>query len=209
MQDIETAKRFPKRTDSEGKQFFYGITLNGKLYKDKEQAGKELINAVAKAIVGNMKKHINIGEYKGFQLEAYFDVLSQKTKIDICGQNKYTIEVGESADGNIQRLDNKINAIPEISEDFKVEFENAAKQLEDAKAQLDIPFEHEHELQEKLARLDFLNAELSKENEGKLLVKDNDKSFEIATESEKKEAEEREKTRVQKELDGDFDLSEM
>ena len=75
--------------------------------------------------------------------------------------------------------------------------------------QLAVPFPQEQELAEKQARLDFLNAELSKENEDKLLGKDNDKSFEIATEAEKKEAEEREKQRVQKELDGDFDLSEM
>ena len=209
LTDIETAKRFPKRVDDEGKQHFYGLILNGKRYTDKEQVGTELINAASKVLVGNLSKRMKIGEYKGFQLEAYFDVLSQKTKIDICGRNKYTIEVGESADGNIQRMDNKINAIPEISNDFRIQHDNAVKQLEDAKAQLAVPFPQEQELAEKQARLDFLNAELSKENEDKLLGKDNDKSFEIATEAEKKEAEEREKARVQKELDGDFDLSEM
>ena len=153
-----------------------------------------------------MKKRINIGEYKDFQLEAYFDVLSQKTKIDICGRNKYTIEVGESADGNIQRMDNKINAIPELAVEYKEGHDNAVKQYEDAKAQLAVPFPQEQELQEKQARLDYLNAELSKADDDKLLGKDNDKSFELATEEEKRAAEEREKAQKQNETGEDFDL---
>ena len=205
LQDIETVKRFPKRVDDEGKQHFYGLMLNGKRYTDKEQAGTELINAASKALVGNMNKRVNIGEYKGFQLEVYFDLLSQKTKVDICGRNKYTIELGQSADGNIQRMDNKINAIPEISENFMKEHDEFQKQFEDAKAELAVPFPQEQELAEATARLEVLDAELAKEDSDAMLGENNDKSFELATEAEKKEAEEREKQRKQHELDGDFD----
>ena len=129
--------------------------------------------------------------------------------MDICGHEKYRIELSQSAGGNIQRMDNKINAIPEISEGFRQECKNYTKQLDDAKKELAVPFPQEQELAEKLARLEFLDSELAKENDDTLLGENNDKSFEIATDEEKREAEEREKLRVQRELDGDFDLGEI
>ena len=207
--DIETVNRFPKQLDDEGRQKFYGITLGGKHITDKEQAGEELLSAAAKALIGSRNKRVHIGEYKGFQLEVFFDVLSGRTNMDICGHEKYRIELSQSAGGNIQRMDNKINAIPEISEGFRQECKNYTKQLDDAKKELAVPFPQEQELAEKLARLEFLDSELAKENDDTLLGENNDKSFEIATDEEKREAEEREKLRVQRELDGDFDLGEI
>ena len=128
--------------------------------------------------------------------------------MDICGHEKYRITFSQSDTGNIQRMDNKINAIPEISEEYKQQHDNLVKQLDDSKKELAIPFPKEQELAEKLARLEFLDAELAKENDDTFLGENNDKSFEIATEQEKREAEEREKIRREKEINGNIDLND-
>ena len=206
LNDIEIVKKYPKQLDDDGKQIFYGMTVNGNHYADKDKAAEAMMNAVAKALVGNTKNSVCIGEYKSFKLEVFFDVLNRDTKMDICGNGKYRITLGQSAEGNIQRIDNKINAIPEVAEEYKEGHDNAVKQFEDAKAQLAVPFPQEQELQEKQARLDYLNAELSKADDDKLLGEDNDKSFELATEEEKRAAEEREKAQKQNETGEDFDL---
>ena len=206
--DIETAAKYPKKVDDEGKVHFYGMTINGKHYTDKEQAAKELRSAITKALSGGVKKRIPIGEYKGFKLETYCDACDMKIRVGICGENKYPVTIGESDEGNLQRIDNKINALPEISVDYKVKHEAIVKELEDAKAQLEVPFSREQELQEKQARLDYLNAELAKDDKDNMLGEDNDKSFELATEEEVRAAEEREKARSQRETDDDFDISD-
>ena len=55
------------------------------------------------------------------------------------------------------------------------------------------PFPKEQELKEKLARQSELDRQLNLDNKEKLLGKDNDKSFEIETEADRKRAEERSK----------------
>ncbi len=204
--DIENVNKYPLKYDADGNTVFYGMTICGKLYSDKKEAAHALMETIPKLLTGNEGKAIDIGTYKDFKLQVLFDALYQEMKMRICGHETYTILLSNSESGNIMRIDNKINAIPEIAEECKIRLNTLTQQLADAKAELEKPFPQEAELKEKLQRLDYLNVELSKNDGDKLLGENNSKSFELATEEEKKAAEEREKQRKEKELNGDIDF---
>ena len=191
--DSKIVSEHPIRHDADGNAIFSGMTVNGKLYTDKKDAGNALISAAGKVLMGKKDESVHIGDYRGFRLETFLDALSNEIKLDIKCSGSYRITLSNSDIGNITKIDNAVNRIPDHAEGYKNDIDNLNTQLENAKAELEKPFPKEQELKEKLARQSELDRQLNLDNKEKLLGKDNDKSFEIETEADRKKVAEQSK----------------
>ncbi|MGI6744074.1 MAG: hypothetical protein ACOX4O_10515 [Eubacteriales bacterium] len=77
------------------------------------------------------------------------------------GQMTHRVSLGKDARGNLTRIDNVLNAIPERLRTVESRLENLYAQAEAAKAELGKPFPQEDELRRKSARLTELNISLN------------------------------------------------
>ena len=159
--DVETAKLHPKPIDEQP----LGMMVSGVSYSEKAEAGQAIIN-VCKSM--NSPDAIPLGEYRGFQMELYFDTVQRNYVVKLKGETSRDVPLGDDAHGNIVRIDNGIERFEETLADTKNSLENTEKQFETAKQEIEKPFAKEEELREKTARLDELNILLNmdkKENE--------------------------------------------
>ena len=159
--DVETAKLHPKPTDEQP----LGMMVSGVSYSEKAEAGQAIINACKSM---NSPDAIPLGEYRGFQMELYFDTVQRNYVVKLKGEISRDVPLGDDAHGNIVRIDNGIERFEEALADTKNSLENTEKQFETAKQEIEKPFAKEEELRAKTARLDELNILLNmdkKENE--------------------------------------------
>lgn len=73
----------------------------------------------------------------------------------------HRVTLGKDARGNLTRIDNVLNAMPDRVQNVKNMLNELTAQMEAAKAELGKPFPQEEELRVKSARLAELNAELN------------------------------------------------
>lgn len=159
--DVETAKLHPKPIDEQP----LGMTVSGVSYSEKAEAGQAIINACKSM---NSPDAIPLGEYRGFQMELYFDTVQRNYVVKLKGETSRDVPLGDDSHGNIVRIDNGIERFEEALADTKNSLENTEKQFETAKQEIEKPFAKEEELRAKTARLDELNILLNmdkKENE--------------------------------------------
>ena len=159
--DVKTAKLHPKPTDEQP----LGMMVSGVSYSEKAEAGQAIINACKSM---NSPDAIPLGEYRGFQMELYFDTVQRNYVVKLKGETSRDVPLGDDAYGNIVRIDNGIERFEEALADTKNSLENTEKQFETAKQEIEKPFAKEEELRAKTARLDELNILLNmdkKENE--------------------------------------------
>ena len=159
--DVETAKLHPKPIDEQP----LGMMVSGVSYSEKAEAGQAIINACKSM---NSPDAIPLGEYRGFQMELYFDTVQRNYVVKLKGETSRDVPLGDDAHGNIVRIDNGIERFEEALADTKNSLENTEKQFETAKQEIEKPFAKEEELKAKTARLDELNILLNmdkKENE--------------------------------------------
>lgn len=159
--DVETAKLHPKPIDEQP----LGMMVSGVSYSEKAEAGQAIINACKSM---NSPDAIPLGEYRGFQMELYFDTVQRNYVVKLKGETSRDVPLGDDAHGNIVRIDNGIERFEETLADTKNSLENTEKQFETAKQEIEKPFAKEEELRTKTARLDELNILLNmdkKENE--------------------------------------------
>ena len=159
--DVETAKLHPKPIDEQP----LGMMVSGVSYSEKAEASQAIINACKSM---NSPDAIPLGEYRGFQMELYFDTVQRNYVVKLKGETSRDVPLGDDAHGNIVRIDNGIERFEEALADTKNSLENAEKQFETAKQEIEKPFAKEEELRAKTARLDELNILLNmdkKENE--------------------------------------------
>ena len=159
--DVETAKSHPKPIDEQP----LGMMVSGISYSEKAEAGQAIINACKSM---NSPDAIPLGEYRGFQMELYFDTVQRNYVVKLKGETSRDVPLGDDSHGNIVRIDNGIERFEEALADTKNSLENTEKQFETAKQEIEKPFAKEEELRAKTARLDELNILLNmdkKENE--------------------------------------------
>ena len=134
------------------------MTLQGITYTEKADAGQMLL-AVCKEYP--QSKPVEIGCYRGFKLEVYYDPVNSIYCLNLCGNAKHKVELGSDALGNLTRIENEIAKIPVKLTAAKTRKEETAAQLENAKVEVQKPFAFEEELKEKTDRLNALNIELN------------------------------------------------
>ena len=159
--DLKRANEHPKPTDDR----FVGIEVQGVFFSERVDAGQKIIEACTKM---TSPDPIPLGKYRGFELELFFEAFEKVYQVKVKGDSSRTISLGTDAAGNITRIDNAIEKIPERLELQRQELESIEKQLATAQKEVEKPFDKEQELTEKTERLSVLNGLLNvdkKQNE--------------------------------------------
>ena len=133
---------------------FSPMVIQGKHYAEKKDAGAALL-AACKAMTS--PEAVPLGQYRGFAMELSFDSFSREFKVAFIGELRHTVALGTDIFGNIQRLDNALEAFPDRLAACAEQLENTKTQMENAKTEVQKPFPQEAELAEKMKRLDELN----------------------------------------------------
>jgi N12 class adenine-specific DNA methylase len=144
----------------------FSMTVTGKTFgKDEKKEAGDVILEAANGLHG-AKNVSKIGEYKGFEMALTYSFISQKVSMSLRSPETdgvtHQVELGESPIGNITRIDNALEKIPERLKSAKAYMEDLRKQLEAAKEELNRPFPQAKELEEKSARLAELKEALIK-----------------------------------------------
>ena len=142
----------------------FAMTVGGKLYTDKKEAGVALISAASG--LKSVKSAGQIVEYHGFALSSEYNFLSNTYTMTIKGKCSYKIEFGKDTLGNIQRIHNALSAIGKKLADTEQNLETVQQQLKTAQEEVQKPFPKEAELSEKMERLAELNAMLNMDEKG-------------------------------------------
>ena len=150
--DMETLEAHPHPEDG-----FAGMKIHGRNYLEKDKAGEALMDTVAAV---TETEPVEIGSYRGFGITAQM-IMFGDHKVSFKGAVSYTIDLGESATGNITRIDNALAKLPEHMKEYQAKVADLRQQMESAKAEAAKPFAMEAELQRKSARLAELDAELN------------------------------------------------
>ena len=141
-----------------GEEKFCPMTLKGVVYTEKADAG-EMLLAVCKE--NPLSAPVEIGSYRGFRMEVYYDTLNAHYCLNLCGKMKHTVSLGTDALGNLTRIENEIAKFPARLDAAKTKKAETLEQIENANAEFAKPFPYEAELKEKTERLNALNIELN------------------------------------------------
>ena len=142
----------------QGEDKFCPMTLKGVTYTEKADAG-EMLLAICKDYP--MSAPTEIGSYRGFQMEIYYDTVNAHYCMNLCGKAKHKVDLGADALGNLNRIENELSKLPARLEAAKTKKAETIAQLETAKEEIKKPFAFEDELKEKTERLNALNIELN------------------------------------------------
>ena len=142
----------------QGEDKFCPMTLKGVTYTEKADAG-EMLLAICKDYP--MSAPTEIGSYRGFQMEIYYDTVNAHYCMNLCGKAKHKVDLGADALGNLTRIENELSKLPARLEAAKTKKAETIAQLETAKEEIKKPFAFEDELKEKTERLNALNIELN------------------------------------------------
>lgn len=55
---------------------------------------------------------VEIGSYRGFRMEVYYDTLNIHYNLNLCGKAKHKVELGSDAFSNLTRIENELAKIP-------------------------------------------------------------------------------------------------
>ena len=142
----------------QGEEKFCPMTLRGISYTEKAAAG-EMLLAICKEYP--LSAPIEIGSYRGFKMEIFYDTVGTHYCLNLCGQAKYKVELGSDPLGNLTRIENELAKLPARLEAAQIKLAETIEQLETAKVEVQKPFTFEEELKEKSERLNALNIELN------------------------------------------------
>ncbi len=147
----------------------FEISVNGKIYADRKEGGKALTEALYKS-----KPETVVAEYCGFKISMNpISILTAtEREITLAANGQYTMKIGESASGNLTRLDNFIEEFPARKERLENRLKQMKDDLEIAKEQVQKPFEHKDHLLELLNEQTALNAELDLDKKDDVIVAD-------------------------------------
>lgn len=159
------------------RETFPTMQIQGTVYADKKEAGQALI-AACKAM--KSPEPVVLGAYRGFGMELSYNTFSKEFVVELKGKRSYPVALGTDIYGNITRIDNEIEKIPDRLLHCQERLETLKEQLETAKQEVQKPFVQEEELQRKTARLGELNAMLDMDKkEHPILDVEPDESVEV------------------------------
>ena len=142
---------------------FVGMEIRGDRLTDKENAGAALLDT-CKEVKG--KDPVQIGSYRGFTMSVAFDSMWKTYTLTLKGQMTHRVELGSDARGNLVRIENALDKMPERLRSVQDQLENLYNQQAAAKAEVGKPFPQEQELTAKTARLIELDMELNLDGKG-------------------------------------------
>ena len=137
---------------------FAGMEVKGDLLTDKDNAGAAILEAFKDA---KGMEPVPIGSYRGFAMSLTVEDFGRDFILTLKGKMNHRVTLGKDARGNLTRIDNALNAMPDRLQNVRNTLDALTAQMETAKAELGKPFPQEDELRTKSARLAELNAELN------------------------------------------------
>ncbi len=166
-QRIEENKGFIRGLESDMKTLeahpfpaegFVGMEIRGDVLTDKENAGAALLDA-CKEVKG--RDSVQIGHYRGFAMSVTFDAFEKMYVLTLKGEMTHRVELGADARGNLTRIENALDKMPDRLRGVQAQLDNLYQQREEAKAELGKPFPYDEELRVKSARLVELDMQLN------------------------------------------------
>ena len=151
--DMQTLSAHPHPVDG-----FAGMEVKGDLLTDKDNAGAAILEAFKDA---KGMEPVPIGSYRGFAMSLTVEDFGRDFILTLKGKMNHRVTLGKDARGNLTRIDNALNAMPDRLQNVRNTLDALTAQMETAKAELGKPFPQEDELRIKSARLAELNAELN------------------------------------------------
>ena len=151
--DMQTLSAHPHPVDG-----FAGMEVKGDLLTDKDNAGAAILEAFKDA---KGMEPVPIGSYRGFAMSLTVEDFGRDFILTLKGKMNHRVTLGKDARGNLTRIDNALNAMPDRLQNVRNTLDALTAQMETAKAELGKPFPQEEELRTKSARLAELNAELN------------------------------------------------
>jgi hypothetical protein len=136
---------------------FCPMTLQGVTYTKKADAGEMLLAACKE---NDSKASAVIGSYRGFRMEVWYDSFDACYCLSLCGKKRHKIYLGVDVFGNLTRIQNEMERLPEKLKKVKIKRAELLEQMANAKAEFQKPFVLEAELKEKTQRLNELNLAL-------------------------------------------------
>ncbi|MBQ8000432.1 MAG: DEAD/DEAH box helicase family protein, partial [Ruminococcus sp.] len=124
----------------QGEDKFCPMTLKGVTYTEKAAAG-EMLLAICKEYP--LSAPTEIGSYRGFRMEVYYDAVNAHYCLNLCGKAKHKVELGTDALGNLTRIENEIAKLPVKLEVAKTKWTETIEQLRNAKVEVEKPFAFE------------------------------------------------------------------
>lgn len=153
----------------------FEISVNGTIYTDRKEGGKALTDALYASKVGTP-----VAEYCGFKISMNpIGIIANERDITLSCEGQYTVSIGESASGNLTRLENFLNDLPEREERLKNKLKQLKNDVAIAKEQSEKPFDKTEDLKELLAEQTQLNAELDLNKRESAIVDDEGESEEV------------------------------
>ena len=147
-----------EKDNKEEKDKFLPMTINGKVYSKRDEAGQALM---ALRDVYTKLEPTKIGSYRGFDISAGYSPHLASYYLMLNGNGEYKISMSDSPSGNMTKINNALNGFEEKVMKTEEELEDCATQERLVKAELEKTFAQEEELNEKSARLAQLNLELN------------------------------------------------
>ena len=134
------------------------MTIGDKVYTDRGEAGAALLEGCKKITT---TEPVKIGSYRGFDMLISFDSFNKEFICSMKGSMTHTTALGNDRSGNITRINNTFDKIPQRLQSSEAQLQTIYGQIESAKAELAKPFAFEAELGEKTARLAELDTMLN------------------------------------------------
>lgn len=134
------------------------MAIMGTVYTERKEAGQAIVAACR--LLDGPEKSIDLGEYRGFPMQLNFN--GAKFTVTMKQHLTYTAELSNDITGNIIRINNALEKMPQSLENHKQNLIRFQKELESAKEEAARPFPQE-ELMKKSTRLAELNIQLDQE----------------------------------------------
>lgn len=144
----------------------FSITISGIKTTERKAAAELFDRLRSKHEESDFRNGVFLGSYKGFSvyIKSVFDMAAlfnyRKLCAEVRGAGTYTIELGDSAIGNITRIENIVSSLSLKAEKLENKISECKAELEQIKKEYDKPFDREDELVEKRLQLKKLNHEL-------------------------------------------------
>lgn len=157
IKNVEPYREVDKNLKEDNK--FTSLIIDGKKYIDKKIAGEFLLNKIKGVkIYGEMDKDgEKIGEYRNFDLSIKYDSFFNKYNFILKGKGEYRGEFGTDEIGNITRMDNVLDKLPERLENTISKLKDIEDQFQTAKIEIQKTFPQAELLKDKTLRLAEVN----------------------------------------------------
>ena len=163
----------------------FEINVNGTVYSDGVEDGKKNGGLALMDALFHNKTGTVVAEYCGFKISLNpIELIANERSITLSGAGQYKLDIGESASGNLTRLDNFVKDFSEREERAVKRLETTKADFEIAKEQVNVPFEHKDKIIALNTELSELNAELDLNKREEVVIDDGDEEETGVTETE-------------------------